>query len=139
MLKKIAVNLLMSFLIGFLLLGGFQSFLLAGTKHVVERGELREAIVQSGQARLSNIEKLEKRLTQWGFDATQVRTAVRTLTNSELEYLVHKSENAGGNFFGGADTEKTVGLIALGGIAAFIIFWEAIGLSKNARGLWPHK
>ena len=134
MLKKVTINLLLSFLVGFILFGGFQSYLLAGSKHLVDTGELREAIVESSQARLSNIEKLEKRLTQWGFDASQVKTTVRTLTNSELEYLVYKSENTGGNFFGGADAGKTIGLIGLAGMAAFIIYWEVGGLTQGTSG-----
>jgi len=136
MVKKAAVSILFSFLIGFFLLGGFQSYVLADSKHVVDRGELREAIVASSQARSAKIEKLERRLSQWGFDATQVKIAVRTLTNAELEYLVQQSENATQNLFGSdevlGDAGKTVGLIVLASVAVFIAAWQIFKLTDGS-------
>lgn len=136
MVKKAAVSVLFSFLIGFLLLGGFQSYLLADSTHVVDRGELREAIVASSQARSVKIEKLERQLSQWGFDATQVKMAVRTLTDAELEYLAQLSGNAAQNLFGGdeilGDSGKTIGLIVMGSVAVFIAAWQIFKLSRGS-------
>jgi len=144
MAKKGALSILISFLILFFLFGGFSTNLLAGDlnseeremlkKHLLATETLRKAMIDSSHARLANIEKLEKQLSKWGFDATQVKTAVRTLTNSELLYLVRQSESANKNFFGGASTGKTVGLITIGALVAFIIVWEATGLSAGATG-----
>jgi hypothetical protein len=136
MAKKTAVSISFSFLIGFLLLGGFQSYLLADSTHVVNRGELREAITASSQARLAKIEKLESRFSQWGIDTTQVKMAVRTLTNAELEYLVQQSENAAQNLFGGdeilGDAGNTVGLIVMASVAAFIVAWQVFTLTAGS-------
>lgn len=136
MVKNTAVSILFSFLIGFLLLGGFQSTLLADSTHVVSRGELREAIMASSQARSAKIEKLESRFSQWGIDTTQVKMAVRTLTDAELEYLVQQSENAAQNLFGGdeilGDSGETVGLIVMASVAAFIVAWQVFGLTKGS-------
>lgn len=142
MVKKTAVSILFSFLFLFILFGGFHTNLLADDfnsteevmfkKHITTTERLREAVVASSQARSANIEKLEKQLSKWGFDATQVKTAVRTLTDAELEYLVRRSENAGQNLFGGAVKGETVGLIVLGGVAAFIVIWQVTKLSAGS-------
>ena len=134
MIKKTAVSVLYGFLIGFLLFGGFQSYVQADSKHVVDTGELQEAIIASSQMRSANIEKLEGRLSQWGFDATQVKMAVRTLTDSELEYLLSRTENmnlsGGGEVLG--DAGETVGLIVLAGTAAFIAAWQIFKLTAGS-------
>ena len=136
MVKKTAVSVLFSFGIGFLLLGGFQSNMLAESTHVVDRGELREAIVASSQARLVKIEKLERQLSQWGIDATQVKMAVRTLTDAELDYLALQSENAAQNLIGGdevlGDAGKTVGLITMVSVAVFIAAWQIFKFSAGS-------
>jgi len=134
MIKKTAVSVLYGFLIGFLLFGGFQSYLQAGSKHVVDTGELREAIIVSSQVRSDNIEKLEGRLSQWGFDAAQVKMTVRTLTDVELEYLLSRTENmvlsGGGEVLG--DAGETVGLLVLASVAAFIAAWQIFKLTAGA-------
>lgn len=136
MIKKTAVSVLYGFLIGFLLFGGFQSYLQAGSKHVVDTGELREAIIASSQVRSANIEKLERQLSQWGFDATQVKTVARTLTDVELEYLLSRTENTGQNLSGGGevlgDAGDTVGLIVLVSVAGFIAAWQLFKLTAGS-------
>lgn len=144
MIKKIAVSLLFSFLVSFIMVGGFfQTNLLADDvssmekvvlkKHLLSTEGLRDAMVASSSARSGNIEKIEnfldeeyieKQLSKWGISANQIKTAVRTLTNSELEYLAHQSENVSKNFFGGADTGRTIGLVTLGALAVVLIMYE---------------
>ena len=144
MAKKVSVSLLFSFLISFIMVGGFfHANLLANDvssmereilkKHLLATEGLKEATVAFSNARLGNIEKIEnfldeeyieKQLSKWGFNANQIKTAVRTLTNSELEYLARQSENVSKNFFGGADTGRTIGLVTLGALAVVLIMYE---------------
>jgi len=145
MLKKALVSSLFSFLIVFILFSGFHANLFANdTKsiekeisklHVLSTESLRKAVEVSCSARLANIEKLENQLSKWGFSAAQVKNPIRMLSNSELEYIVRKSENVNENLFGGSDTGKTVGLIAMSSVIAFIIIWEVAGLSAGAE-IW---
>ena len=128
MTKRILSPLLMSFLVFFLLTGGLH--LNAVEKHVVTTQGLREAVVTSSAARSANIKAIEDQLTQWGFSATQVKTAVRTLNNSELEYLTHYVNKS---FYGGADSGRTMGLIVMGAVAAFILYWELATLSAGVE------
>jgi len=145
MLKKAIISSLFSFLMLFILFGGFQANLLANDvkliekeiskDHILSTEDLREAVEASHNARLANIEKIEKQLSKWDFNTTQVKTALKTLSNSELEYIVRHSENVSKNLFGGADTGKTVGLIVMFSVIAFIIIWEVAGLSAGAE-IW---
>ena len=137
-------SVLIGFLILFFLFGGFHTALLANDvsviekqmlkKHVIMKEGLREARLASSSSRSANIEKLEKQFPIWGIESTLIKTACRTLSNSELEYLVRQSENLDMNFFGGGISGETVGLITIGAMAAFIVFWEVTGLSAGAEG-----
>lgn len=128
MAKRILSPLLMSFLVFFLLVGGLH--VNAVEKHVVTTQGLREAVVTSSAARSANIKAIQDQLTQWGFNATQVLTTVRTLNNSELEYLMNHVNK---NIYGGADSGKMLGLAVMGAVAAFILYWEITGLSAGAE------
>lgn len=155
MAKKVSVSLLFSFLISSILVGGsFNANLLADDvnstereilkKHLLATEGLREAMIEFSNARSGNMEKIEnflddeyieKQLSKWGFNASEVKAAVRTLTNSELEYLVRQSENVSRNFSGGADTGRILGLAAMGAVVGFIVLWElgvpVINSSRN--------
>jgi len=136
--------LLIGFLILFFLFGGFHTDLLANDvsviekqmlkKHVIVKESLREARLASSSSRSANIEKLEKHFPMWGIEASLIKTACRTLSDSELEYLVRQSEDLNTNFFGGANTGETLGLITVCAMAAFIVVWEVTGLSAGAEG-----
>ncbi len=151
MVRNTLVSLLFSFLVSFILFGGlFHANLLANDvssmereilkKHLLSTEGLSAAMMAFSNARLGNIEKIdnflanefiEKKLSKWGFSAKQIKTAVRTLTNSELEYLVCQSENASRNFFGGADTGRILGLIGIGTVAFTVVLWEILGWGQG--------
>jgi hypothetical protein len=147
MAKKALFIQLLSYLIVFILCGGFFHVnLLANNVSSMEREslkkcllpteDLREAIVAYSNARLANIEKIdnflaneyvEKQLAKWGYSANKVRTAVRTLTGSELEYLARQSENASRNIYGGAIKGETIGYMLIGLTVTAVILWEVLG------------
>jgi hypothetical protein len=142
--KRLGVSLLISILISFTMVGGsFHAYLLADDVNSVERDILKkhllateglsEAVMAFSEARLANIEKIdnflaneyvETQLAKWGYSANKVRTAVRTLTNAELEYLVLQSENVSRNFYGGANTSKIFGLAGLGALVLIIAVYQ---------------
>src|SRR5258708_35724868 len=102
--------------------------------HVVSAEDWKKAAVASTAARQHNLEtingflsspQMEKALTAAGVDPAQVKTAVSTLSDQELERLAARSAKAQADFAAGNLTERDL-LFLLLGIAALILIIAAV-------------
>ncbi len=108
-------------------------------QHMIANDGLTEVVMAYSSTKLRNIETFEnfindeyvkKQLTKWGISAHQIKTAIRTLSSFELDYLLQQSLKARTDFFGGAEDGSKkgdmVGYIVLGGMVAAIVLWEVL-------------
>jgi hypothetical protein len=151
MVKKASFSLLFGFLVSFILVGGFTCMFAEDIssmecevlkKHLLSTEGLMTETITFSNERLDDIAKIaafldnasvEKQLSAWGFNAKQIKIAVKSLTNSELEYLARQSEKMRKNFFAGADTGRIAGLVALGALALFIVMYNFDWLGVKTR------
>ena len=144
--KKITFSLVFTFLLVFITQGDvFHLNLFADEvclvekevlkRHIITSEMLRECQGEASNRRVENIEKIEKildyedaqkYLSKWGFEINQVKTVVRTLSNSELENLANQSEKIKTNFFGGDEEEDKGYLIAIAGVVIAILILALI-------------
>lgn len=108
-------------------------------QHLIANEGLTETVMAYSLARLRNIETFEnfindehvkKQLSRWGISAHQIKTAVRTLSSSELDYLLQQSLKVRADFYGGDEDGKgdIVGYVVLGSMVAAIVVWEVLDL-----------
>lgn len=109
---------------------------LAAQTHVVNPAELHNQVVSSSQARQHNQEQVnqffssplaQKALRDAHIDATQVKTAVSTLSDEELARIAARTEKAQQDFAGGAITDHALVLIVIA-IAVILIIVLAVKL-----------
>lgn len=111
-------------------------------QHLIANNGLTETVMAFSSTRLRNIETFEnfindeyvkKQLSKWGISAHQIKTAVRTLSNPELDYLLQQSLKVRTDFFGGAEEGGSkkgdiAGYVVLGSMVAAIVVWEVLDL-----------
>jgi hypothetical protein len=107
--------------------------LLAQT-HVVSSGDLQKQAVVASQSRDRNVAavqqflssaKAEKALKSAHMDPAQVKTAVSTLDNQELERLAERTQKAQADFVAGTLSDRDL-LIILLAIAALVLIIVAV-------------
>ena len=102
--------------------------------HVVSSADLQKQTAASANLRQQNIEslqktfsnpKIESALKAANMDASQVKTAVATLSDSELAQLTARANHAQQDFAGGTLTDRDL-IIILVAIAALILIIVAV-------------
>ncbi|MGE5110019.1 MAG: PA2779 family protein [Acidobacteriaceae bacterium] len=107
---------------------------LAAQSHVVSPADLQKEAVSATQARQQNIDSLTKALSTTKvqqamkaaqIDPAQVKTAVSSLSNSELAQLAARANNAQNDFAAGRIDDHDL-LLILVAVAALILIIVAV-------------
>ncbi len=102
--------------------------------HVVSSADLQKEAAASATTRQQNVETLQKSFSNpkvesaikaAGMDATQVKTAVSSLSDAELAKLSARASNAQQDFAGGRISDRDL-LLILVAIAALILIIVAV-------------
>lgn len=102
--------------------------------HVVSPADLQKQVVASTNARQANLDTLSKTLASpkvenamkaAKIDPAQVKTAMASLSDTELAQLTARANNAQSDFAGGNISDRDL-LIILVGIAALILIIVAV-------------
>ncbi len=102
--------------------------------HVVSSADLQKQAASSATTRQQNVEALQKSFSNpkvesamkaAGMDATQVKTAVSSLSDAELAKLSARASNAQQDFAGGRISDRDL-LLILVAIAALILIIVAV-------------
>jgi hypothetical protein len=100
------------------------------TQQVVTPAELHQRLVQAGQARQQNLERVERvfaspaaqpALAATGMDAKSFRQAAATLSDAELERLAQRAAQAERDFAAGQLTSQQITYILIALVTAVVI------------------
>ncbi len=108
----------------------FPVALLADNHHVVSQSDMQNQAVAASQARQQNIQKIEKFLSTDAaqqamqsahVNAEQVKSAVPSLNNQELDHLAQRADTAQSQFAAGNLGTRDIALVVLGIVVVILI------------------
>jgi len=107
---------------------------LLAQSHVVSPADLQKATVAASQTRQQNADtlmgafsnpKIEKALKAAKLDSTEVKTAIASLSDTDLAQLAARTHSAQNDFAGGTLSDRDL-IVILVGIAALILIIVAV-------------
>ncbi len=108
----------------------FPVALLADSNHVVTQSDMQKQTVTASQARQQNIQKIEKFLStdtaqqamqSAHVDAEQVKSAVPSLNDQELDHLAQRADKAQSGFAAGHLSTRDLAIVVLGVVIVILI------------------
>lgn len=108
----------------------FPVALLADSNHVVTQSDMQKQAVNASQARQQNIQKIEKFLStdtaqqamqSAHVNAEQVKSAVPSLNDQELDRLAQRADHAQAQFAAGNLSTRDIVLVVLGIVVVILI------------------
>jgi t-SNARE complex subunit (syntaxin) len=108
----------------------FPIALFAGSNHVVTQSDMQKQAVNASQARQQNIQKIETFLSTGAaqqamqsahVDAEQVKNAVPSLSDQELDHLAQRTDKAQSQFAAGNLSTRDIAIVVLGVVIVILI------------------
>ena len=108
----------------------FPVALLADNNHVVSQSDMQNQAVAASQARQQNIQKIQKFLSTDAaqqamqsahVNAEQVKSAVPSLNDQELDHLAQRADTAQSQFAAGNLGTRDIALVVLGIVVVILI------------------
>ena len=108
----------------------FPVALLADSSHVVTQSDMQKQTVDASQVRQQNIQKIEKFLSTDAaqqamqsahIDTQQVKSAVPSLNDQELDHLAQRADHAQAGFAAGHLSTRDLAIVVLGVVIVILI------------------